>query len=195
MKTAYKYPIRSPFQATNRNSFNVQDKKHPVRTEIQKFIGSYQIGVEFQEDQETLLKFRHIPGIIAVLCTLRKDGQVIGLGRGVAVVNRVNRIVERTVSMAINGSFMSAANNATKVLDTLRLDMPAQAPSQGIGEAYKAGDGESSDTATLRQVEYLKTLISTNIEDDSERERFLANIDQLTKGEASEMIQKYADPR
>lgn len=187
MKTAYK-PIPSPYQAMRKRSFNTQDNKHPVRTEIQKFLGSYQLGVEFQEDQETLTRFKHIPGVIALLCTLRKDGQVIGLGRGVAVVNRINRIVERTTSMAINGAFMSACNNATKVLDSLRLEPPIKE----LGQAYSAKEEPASDLATDKQKNYLRELILLNVEDSREQEQRIMQLDELTRSEASTLIQAYA---
>ena len=189
MQTSYK-PIRSPFQVARKQSYNVQDKRHPVRLEIQKFIGAYQIEIQFEEDQETLQKFRHIPGLIAILCTLRKDGKVVGLGRSISVVNRINRIVERTVSMAINGSFLSACNSATKVLDTLRLEAPALTGPQGLGEAYRMPEEGADDMATARQVDFLKQLIQINL-DDPEREQRLAEVEGLTKEEASQAIASF----
>ena len=195
MNTSTHYKsIRSPFQAVRKQSYNVQDKRHPVRLEIQKFIGAYQIDIQFEEDQETLQKFRHIPGLIAILCTLRKDGKVVGLGRSISVVNRINRIVERTVSMAINGIFLSACNSATKVLDTLRLEAPALTGPRGLGEAYKMPEEEVSEfAATDRQKSYLRELLSLAIEDEREREVKISQIDEMTKSEASAAIKILAN--
>ena len=36
MKTAYKPSIISPYQTMQKKTFDTQDKKHPVREEIQK---------------------------------------------------------------------------------------------------------------------------------------------------------------
>ena len=94
--------------------------------------------------------------------------------------------------MAINGSFMSAANNATKVLDTLRLDLPVQTPSQAIGEAYRAPVGESLDLATDKQKKYLRELILLNVEDSREQDQRIMQMEELTRSEASELIQAYA---
>ena len=195
-------PVPSPFQSTRGkafSAFNVQDDRHPARKEVLKTIGSYNFTAEIQEDAQALALFKK-PGLIAFVCTLKRnkggESEVLGQGRGVAILNRLNRYVERTIQSAASAALVDAVVKSTKVLDTLGIEMAVPAkPSMAIGEAYQAKEDEESDLATIKQVGYLRQLISMHVEDDSERERFLSHIDQLTKGEASELIQKYANPQ
>ena len=189
--TAYKSvrsrPVPSPFQMARKQSYNVQDSQHPVRISVRQLCGTYQITATFEEDKETLATFRHIPGLIAILCTLRQDGKIIGQGRVSSVVNRVNRVLERTLSVAINGSFLSAANSATKVLDTLRLEAPALTGPKGLGEASQTRENDGPEPASEKQCQYLTQLAQINCEGE-ELEKWLSQINSLTKEEASQAI-------
>lgn len=204
MKTSTYRPVQSrsvpsPFQSTRGkafSAFNVQDERHPARKEVLKTIGSYNFTAEIQEDTQALALFKR-PGLIAFVCTLKRnkgeESEVLGQGRGVAILNKLNRYVEKTIQAAASAALVDAVVKSTKVLDTLGIEMtvPVKA-SVSIGEAYQAKEDETDEAATSKQIDYLKMLISTNIEDDSERERFIAHVDQLTKSEASQAIQKFA---
>ena len=52
-------------------------------------------------------------------------------------------------------------------------------------------EGADDMMATTRQVDYLKQLIQINLE-DPEREQRLAEVDELTKTEASQAIAEFA---
>lgn len=200
MNTTYKSapyrPVRSPYQSVRKNAssaFNVQAPGHPVRKEVLKTIGSYNFTAEIQEDAQALALFKK-PGLIAFVCTLKRnkggESEVLGQGRGVAILNRLNRYVEKTIQAAASAALVDAVVKSTKVLDTLGIETEPVKPSVAIGEAYQVKEDEADEAATSKQIDYLKMLISTNIEDDSERERFIAHVDQLTKSEASQAIQK-----
>src|SRR3989344_64472 len=117
--TTYRRPIPSPIQMKARPSQSSpqsasnasSNEEHPVRREVKKFCGSYTLEVAFEEDSQTLTTFEHVPGMVAVLCTLRKEGKVVGQGRGSSGASRMNRGIERTADTAINGALLSAANN------------------------------------------------------------------------------------
>lgn len=138
--------------------------------------------------------------MVAFICNLRRGSELIGQGRGVASFSQFNRYVEKTIQTAASAALVDAIAKSTRLTDSLELE--AATPSNvravsktAIGEAYQANENNADDAATSKQIEYLKQLISTNIEDDSERERFIAHVDQLTKGEASLAIQRFANPR
>ena len=114
-------PVRAPIQPhpaplARKQAYNVREEKNPVMEEVRKLCGTYSLSATFEEDTQTLGACKHIPGLVAVLCTLKKDGRVIALGRGSSCHNRMNRSIERTTFAAINGSLMSAVNNCTKVI-------------------------------------------------------------------------------
>ena len=185
-KTDYK-PIPSPFQQIRpaRNTMNIRSDGHPVQKEIQKMCETYQFTAEFAEDTETLSYFPHISGLVAIKCTLKRDGQVVAFGRSCAVFSRLNKYVERTISTAINGSFLSAANNACKVFDVLRtLDTEKQ-----ITQKFAEPQYEESDQATDKQKSLLESLVAKKVSSSSEREHWLEQINgNLSKFDASELI-------
>ena len=184
MNTTYNKNIVSPFQTQMKqpsNIIDIRDKNHPVRDEIRKLCNAtYDIKVSFEEDTATLNSFSHIPGLVAILCKFTKEGQVIAFGRSCAVFSRMNRYMERTISTAINGSFLSASNNAIKVFEALRMNE--------VGEVDKPVQYEEADLATEKQKSYLLTL-SEKLP-FSERERWQREINNklLTRLEASDKI-------
>lgn len=182
-----------PIEVMRKKAMDTQNPEHVMRKEIQKLCGTYQFTATFSEDTDTLATFRHVPGLIAVQCLLKdKDGKAVGKGHGSAILTRINRGIERTAFICLNASFLSAANSACKVLDSLRLDTHEQAAPKGLGEAYRAKQEESSDLATEKQKSYLRELVSLNVQDEAERERWEAGFDSMTKEDASEAISQFA---
>ena len=185
MEKTYNQNIVSPFQPQMKqpsNVIDIRDKNHPVRDEIRKLCNAkYSIQVSFEEDTVTLNSFSHIPGLVSILCRFtNKDGQIIAYGRSCAVFSRMNRYMERTISTAINGSFLSASNNAIKIFEALRMNESEQVD--------KPVQYEESDLATPKQKSYLITLLEKL--PSSERERWQREINNslLTRLEASDKI-------
>lgn len=180
MNTIYKNRPISPVQVMKYKSMDPSDKRHPLREEIRKCIGTHDITAEFTEDTETIGVFKHILGLVAFVCTLKKGGKIIGQGRGTAVLSNMNRYIERTVHTAFNSSLIDAIVRSTKMLDAFHPRANAQ---QDRGVAF--------DLITDRQQSYLLELIQTGIADEEERSRWEAQISGLTKDEASEAIQSF----
>lgn len=179
----------SPYQQNRKVAFDVSGKTHPVHEEIQKLLGSYNLAITFEEDTQTIGMFKHIPGIVSFLCTIKKGDQVIGQGRGTAVISRMNKYIERTVHTAFNASLIDGIVRATKVLDALQPDAISQPYDTGAEESYPVKGSYEFDMITDKQKSYLLQLIYTNVMDGDERERQAANVDQLTREEASDAIQ------
>lgn len=187
----------SPYQPARKSAFDVTGAKHPVREEIQKLLGSYNLAVTFEEDTQTIGMFQHIPGVVGFLCTIKKDNQIIGQGRGQAVISRMNKYIERTVHTAFNGSLIDAIVRSTKILDALQPDaMPQSHGSHSMGtevtDTYPAKGYSEFEMITDKQRSYLLQLYSINIADEDERNIQVANVDQLTKEEASDAIKSMA---
>ena len=199
-QTTYRSRVPSPIQPRmhpvklmRQKAMDTQNADHPARKEIRQLCGTYQFTATFSEDTDALKTFPHVPGLIAVQCLLHKDGKPVGKGHGSAILTRINRGMERTAFICLNAAFLSAANSACKVLDSLRLDTMDEKTSTGkmLGEAYRSREGSASENSTEKQRDYLKQLVQINC-DEEERERWLSQIGELTKEEASRAIASFA---
>lgn len=160
---------------------------HPVREEVDKLIGSYNLTAIVNQDNHTLETMGHIEGLISFLCVLKnnKDGRVLAEGRGSSVINQNNKYVSRAVHSAFNSSIVDAVMRSTKVLDTFR------GPSKNeVEEAYKARD-MAEEGATEKQISYLRQLIQTNVEDDHDRDRWESQLADMSKRDAGQAIESF----
>lgn len=186
MKTAYSYrprvaPRFNPVQTLRVQATDTKNPKHPAREEIAKCVGTHDLTVVVEEDMQTLTALRHVEGLVAFLVTLTKDGKPIAQGRGTAILNPMNRFISRTIASAFNSAIADAAIRATRVLDTFR-DKP---------EGENVGESPASVPASDKQRSYLSQLLQ-QLDDEEEREKWMANLDTLTKDEASEAISRFA---
>jgi len=177
--TMYRKPVvsvLSPYQILKQKA-SVQDDAHPVRKEIKKVCGSITLTATIEEDIPTLTLLKHVPNLVAFLCTIRKDNAVIGQGRGTATFSQINKSILRTIRTAMNASLIDAVARGTRVMDTLS-DEPMNTDRDIFG-------------ITDKQKSYLQELISTRVVDREEREQQLSSLESLTVDEASEMIQAF----
>ncbi len=181
------YPRRtlSPIQMVKSKTDFRANKKHPVREEIDKSIGTFNLTATVAEDAQTLAEM-NIEGLVAFICTLKKDGRIIAQGRGSTVINPANRYISRAVHSAFNSSLSDAVIRATKVLDTVHPN-----PSASTAEYSKAKDADVFEPATDKQRHYLAELIALNVQDENERERRQSQLGELTKQEASRLIESF----
>ncbi|MFA6969267.1 MAG: hypothetical protein WC217_01560 [Candidatus Paceibacterota bacterium] len=190
MNTAYKprvAAVASPYQIMKKEMLNVHSDEHPVQKEIRRIVGTYPLTIEVTEDIQTLATLKHIPGLIAFIASVKKDGQIIGQGRGSSIISRMNKFIERTVRMSFNGAIIAAVMHATKALDVLADplgDMSIE-PVDARQESY------APEGITDKQKSYLFELIRTKVTDEEQRRSWEAQLDELTKDEASQAIQSF----
>ncbi len=194
--TAYKNRIPSPFQVNRKKPFETKNvaESDTVREEINKLLGTFEFSATFEVDTQTATTLKHIPGLIAFLCTIKKGDKVIGQGRGTTVINQVNRFIVRTINFAFNAALIDAVVRSTKILDVFRPDAvqhPWTEASPAPSNTYKVQEGEASDIATPKQIDYLRQLIQINVEGDDEREGMESQLSELTRSEASKMIESF----
>ncbi len=161
---------------------------HPAQEEIQKCIGIYNFTAVVEKDVATLQKFRHIPGLISFICTIRKGDLIVGEGRGTAVLSRINRYIERTVRFAFNASLLDATAKSLKMLDALQLDVN----NQSNGTTVVKQEPVVNNTKlyiTPKQKGYILELVKTRVKDIEERNRWQNTLDKMTRDEASLAIQ------
>ena len=117
------YP--SPFQMR-------QVRKSPIQEEIEKNIGSFNLKVTIEKDVDMIKEFSHIQNFIAFKTTLRNENnEVIGIGNGTGVINRLNKFVERTCIFCKNASLIDAMMKSIKIIDALSI-MPANQKEEDI---------------------------------------------------------------
>lgn len=196
MNTKYQNRVKSPYQPTiKRDVYDVSNKNHPVREVINKCIGNYNIIASFEEDRETVAKLKN-PSIVAFTCTIKRDGNVIGIGRGHSALSPVNKYIEKTVHTAFNYSLIDAISKTTRIIDALHTDKTEMSStSHDVKELesnnYTAIETCGAEMITDKQRNYLLELINVNVSDSEERDRWSSQISEFTKEEASEAIQTF----
>lgn len=194
MNTTYTKRFPSPFQPQQlrKKAFNVQGSNrpiHPVREEIDKIIGSYNLTATIKEDAQTLATMKHIGGMIAFICSLSRDGKVIAEGRGATVLGPNNKWLSRAIESAANSALSESMIKATKVLGTF---LSPSGSAVSLEEAYSAMQTQkNSEPASEKQKNYLVQLIQVNVEDEDEREQQISQIEDISKSEASALIQSF----
>lgn len=183
--TYYRKPVSvvSPYQTMKKQMSDVQDNEHPAQKEIQRVVGKYEMTAEVVEDKETLATLSR-PGVIAFLCTIKRDGRVIGIGRGSAVLNQTNKFIARTVHAAFNYSLLSAVAQSTRALDAM-ID-PHGNMSLESAETVQ-------EKITDKQKSYLTELVQKNIRGEDSVVWWMNQINGgMSKDEASSAIQELA---
>ncbi|KKR02267.1 MAG: hypothetical protein UT98_C0001G0123 [Candidatus Nomurabacteria bacterium GW2011_GWF2_40_31] len=183
--TTYRNHIASPFQLAPKKTFT---KKDPLKEELLKNTGTFNLTAIIEEDIQTSSQFKHIPGFLGYICTLKIGNEVIGIGRGSAILNRMNKFVERGIRFAYGASIVDAVVRSTKTLDALYLKTSGQ-ENPGVLKEETGEIDYTPELATDKQKSYLRELININVLDDRERDQWASQIDELTKDEASEKIQ------
>jgi hypothetical protein len=194
--TTYKSRVRSPFQVNKPKPYQVPNvaDSDTVRDEVKKLLGTFEFSATFEVDTQTVSTLKHIPGLIAFLCTIKKGDKVIGQGRGTTVINQVNRFIVRTINYAFNAALIDAVVRSTKILDVFRPDAiqhPWTEASHAPSNTYKVQGEEVSDVATPKQIDYLRQLIQVNVGEEDEREGMESQLSELTRAEASNMIKSF----
>ncbi len=197
MNTSYRRDIVSPIQLKSR-PYDIQTNR-AVQDEIRKNICTLHFTAEFAEDTQTLQAFKNIPGVVGFICTLRKDGKdgpILGFGRGMTVINKLNRYLEKTVSFAANASLIDSVVRATKMLDALHIDFTKQntAAETTVTPVEQETYGQRENEfvpITPRQRGYLLKLLENIGADDSE----INSVDEMSKSDAAGRISKLAATR
>lgn len=176
--TSYKKEIPSPFQA--------RPKLDPVQEAVQQNIGKFNLEISIEEDKETVIQLKDLPGpIIAYKCTIRRGSQVLGIGRGSNILSKINKWVDRSVRYTLNASIIDSIIQSVKALDVLYLK-------ENGGEVLTP-ETIGIDYASDKQKSYLRELIRSNVFDEGKRKYWESQIELLTKDEASEKIQSFVN--
>lgn len=168
-------------------------RNDPVQEEIIKNTGTFNLSVTVEKDEDMTKKFSHISNFIAFKTTLKKDGEIISIGTGSAVLNQYNKFLARTVRFAYGSSIVDAVVRSVKVLDALSIMPGNQKEEEMEGRDKPAffSDEDVPQVATEKQRKFLEKLVNEQCDDDS-KEEYLKHLESpyLSKFECSELIQQ-----
>src|SRR3989338_7321107 len=171
---------------------NTKYKTDPLQEEVAKNTGSFTLTVTVEKDTEMQNTFKHIPNLIAFKATLKKGNEVIGIGTGAAVLNRLNKFLDRTVRYAYNASLVDAMIRSTKILDALYIMPTSQKENEvdleGRDKQAFYGDEDMPQFASQKQRAFLSQLLEKC--NASSKEEYLNHLNSpyLSRFDASEMI-------
>jgi len=191
-KPKYQHKVNNGIhkQLQDRGS-NFSDKRHPVYQEVQKNIGSFNFTAEIRQDTSTLNRFKHIPGLVAFIAILKRNGSTVGEGRGTAVINQKNPYIEKIIRYASNSALIDSFVKSVKALGTLQVETTSQ---QGVAipiEELYPKDEQTTEMISGPQKKYLLELVHQNIRDEEKRCQWESNLEDFTKAEASKAIQDF----
>lgn len=204
MNTAYQSrpvaPTLSPYQRMRDDALDVHKEDHPVQREIRRLVRSYPLMIEVTEDLDTLRTMSNVKGMVAFMCSVKKDGQIIGQGRGSSVIGRMSKFVEKTVRVSFNAAIIAGVMHATRALDILA---DPYVSNMGIEEDVLPSFSDTSPSYSREQYpvrEYAPAGISekqksfllgliNKLRDKDEKNGWIQRMDGMSSHEASVAIQ------
>lgn len=188
-----------PKLVENRDYYTIKGRKSLGKAGAEKLATIYSLVATFTKDTDAIESFRSIEGLCAYVCTLTRSGQVMGQGRGAAVLKSHGNDCNKTVKMAQKSAFIDAVIRATGLSDIFTSDledMPVASIQEERVETpssyFPKNQAEVEDELiTEKQKTLLTSLIFERIGNEDERERWLSEAQGLSKFDASEMISSF----
>lgn len=110
----------------------IQGKKSLAKGGAEKIASIFHWTAKFDKDTEALEMLGDIKGLVAFKCTLT-NGQVVGEGRGAALLTKNNSDPNKTLKMAQKSAFIDAVLRASGLSDFFTQDLEDM-PRQDIEE-------------------------------------------------------------
>lgn len=176
----------------------------------EKLCAIYNLTATFEKDRDAMEAFAEVRGFISFVCTLTRNGQVAGQGRGGDTLARNQNDANKTIKMAQKRAFVDAVIRSTGLSDIFTQDMEDMPdastayyrPERGSFTSVKeiianpapvvvpGQVSEDGDAITHRQRNLLLSLIEQKVSNDDEKREMMDTIDAMDKRSASELIQE-----
>jgi hypothetical protein len=177
----------------------IKGRKSLGKAGAEKLATIYSLVATFTKDNETLESFPGVDGLIPYICTLTRSGEVVGQGRGSAVLRLNNNDANKTMKMAEKSAFISAVIRSTGLSDIFTSDLEDMSPeviqeemvSNSSNFFPKKYEGGEDEPITAKQKDLLTSLIFERIASPTERERWLQEAESCSKFDASELISSF----
>lgn len=187
MNTTYKPKVASlsPYQNARAKSLDFQQPNHPVLNCIAKLEDEFNLSIAVRQDYDTLALLKDLEGVVAFKSILKRNGTIISEGRSSIILGRSQKYFESSVLYCRNASITDAVLKGVKMLEAFTKEKD---DSIELKEIY---EDRAVELITPKQKSYLSELITTQVIDEAERERWQSSISEMTKDEASQAIQDF----
>ncbi len=182
----------------NRDYYTIKGRKSLGKSGAEKLATIYSLVATFTKDTATLNSFGNTEGLVAYICNLsNRSGEVVGQGRGAALLKNNQEDVNKTIKMAEKSAFISAVIRFAGLSDLFTSDledMPlasiqeVKAPDNYFPKNQTAAEDEP---ITTKQKDLLRNLIVERVAYGKERERWFQEMETCSKFDASEMISSF----
>lgn len=191
-----------PKLVEGRDYYTIKGNKSLGKAGAEKIAAIHHFAATFSRDTETLDSFRNADGLVVYVCTLFRNEEIVGQGRGAASLKEHKGDANKTIKMATKSSFIDAVIRSTGLSDIFTQDvetMPRREvqvlPAEQRTESPEETEPEENlcwgNLITPKQKKFLDSLIFQYVSDKEERERWLSQAESCTKPEASEYISSF----
>lgn len=205
-----------PTLVENKDFYTIKGRKSLGKAGAEKIASIYNLVATFFKDKETIESFQSIPGLVAYICKLTRNGAVVGEGRGAAVLKENGNDANKTIKMAQKSAFIDSTIRTTGLSDIFTQDIEDMSPVEiapvimdrneevstrtsqiddSNAEYLESISCKQNDIAqsayepiTEKQKKFLTNLIWEYVNGEEEREKWLSGIDSHSKDDASELI-------
>lgn len=131
--------------------FNGRESKSLAKGGAEKIASIWKWTAKFRKDEDTWEMLGKLNGVICYVCELfDQTGTIIGQGRGARDIKKDGGDVNKAIKMAQKSAHVDAVIRTSGLSDIFTQDL----------EDMSASDYETSDIATAKQVEFIKTLMA-----------------------------------
>lgn len=120
-----------------RDFYVIKGRKSLSKAGAEKLASIYNLVATFERDKATIECFPEVEGLVAYVCTLSRNGEVVGQGRGAAVLKSHGGIANTTLKIAEKSAFISSVIRSTGLSDIFTSDLE-DLPPEMISPAPKA---------------------------------------------------------
>lgn len=117
-----------PILEEGRDFFVIKNKKSLGKSGAEKLATIWGLTSEFTKDDDTLQMLGEIKGLLCYKCSLYKNGQLCGEGRGADTVTRNQNDPNKAVKMAQKRAYVDAVIRATGLSDIFTQDLEDMDP-------------------------------------------------------------------
>jgi hypothetical protein len=117
-----------PLMVENRDYYIIKGRKSLSKAGSEKLASIYNLVATFERDKETIDCFSGVEGLVAYICTLTRNGEVVGQGRGAAVLKSHGGDANKTLKMAEKSSYISSVIRSTGLSDIFTSDLEDMDP-------------------------------------------------------------------
>jgi hypothetical protein len=136
----------------------IKGKKSLGKSGAEALAHIFGLCATFEKDTDTLESFKGVDGLVAYVCNLSRNNQVVGQGRGASTLKQNNTDPNKTLKMAQKSAFVDAVIRTTGLSNIFTMDletMPAQdiSPAVVAGTSYRLLEPEPEQYAPWESVE------------------------------------------